>query len=93
MEMCNESIHLPPIEEIQQWMVNYVAELLDVSCLEVKTDVPFDRYGFNSLVTVGMAGDLEEWLGLKLDPTLVYDYPTIDALSAHLSASVLISKL
>ncbi len=32
-----------------------------------------------------MTGDLEDWLGCELDPTLLYDYPTIDALAWHLA--------
>jgi len=28
---------------------------------------------------------LEDWLGLTIDPTVVYDYPTIEALAKHLA--------
>jgi acyl carrier protein len=87
MEIQDKSAALLGMEEIRQWMVNYVAELLDIHQAEVKTDIPFDRYGLDSLAAVGMTGDLEEWLGEKLDPTLLYDYPTIDAFSSHLAAT------
>jgi acyl transferase domain-containing protein len=30
-------------------------------------------------------GELEAWLGRRLDPTLLYEYPTIDALARHLA--------
>jgi acyl carrier protein len=72
-------------QEIRQWMVNHLAELLERSPQEIKTDIPFDRYGLDSLAAVGMTGDLEDWLGEKLDPTLLYDYPTIDSFTAHLT--------
>jgi acyl carrier protein len=32
-----------------------------------------------------MTGDLEDWVERKIDPTLLYDYPTIEALSQHLA--------
>jgi acyl carrier protein len=84
MEIRDKAAGLPTVEEIRQWMMNYVAGLLEIQETEVKTDVPFDHYGLDSLAAVGMTGDLEEWLGEKLDPTLLYDYPTIDAFSSHL---------
>jgi acyl carrier protein len=77
----------PNHQDIRQWMVNYLAELLHKSPKEIKTNIPFDRYGLDSLAAVGMTGDLEEWLGEKLDPTLLYDYPTIDAFASHLAES------
>jgi acyl carrier protein len=32
-----------------------------------------------------MSGDLEDWVGRKIDPTLLYDYPTIETLAQHLA--------
>lgn len=72
-------------EEIQAWLVSYLAELLKIQPSEVDVTIPFDRYGLDSSAAVGMTGDLEEWLGSELDPTLIYDYPTIEALAAYLS--------
>ncbi len=71
--------------EIQGWLVFYMAELLEIEPDEVDVAIPFDRYGLDSSAAVGMTGDLEEWLGYELDPTLIYDYPTIEALAGHLS--------
>src|SRR5207249_2733002 len=42
-------------------------------------------FGLGSLQAVGLAGDLQEWLGRPLSPTLVYEYPTIEALAQHLA--------
>ena len=71
--------------DIQAWLVSYVAELLEMEPNEVDVMIPFDRYGLESSAAVGMTGDLEDWLGYELDPTLIYDYPTIEALAGHLS--------
>jgi acyl carrier protein len=35
---------------------------------------------------VEMAGQLEQWLRMEIEPTLVWDYPTIDAMTAYLEA-------
>lgn len=76
---------LPSSQEIQTWMVSYLADLLEMDPEEIATDVPFDSYGLDSSSAVGMTGELEEWLGAVVDPTFIYDYPTVDALAEHLA--------
>jgi acyl carrier protein len=75
----------PTATEIQAWIVTYLAQLLEINPDEVDTTIPFDQYGLDSSAAVGMTGDLEDWMGKKIDPTLLYDYPTIVALSEHLA--------
>lgn len=76
---------LPTSVEIQNWLVSYLADLLEIDLDEVDVTIPFDRYGLDSSAAIGMTGNLEEWLGHELDPTLIYDYPTIEALAINLS--------
>ena len=71
--------------EIQSWIVSYLAELLELDPNEIDLAIPFDNYGLDSAVAVGMTGDLEDWMGKELDPTLLYDYPTIEVLAQHLA--------
>ena len=71
--------------QILAWLISYLAELLEIEPDEVDITIPFDRYGLDSSVAVGMTGDLEDWLGRELDPTLVYDYPTVELLAQHLA--------
>ncbi|BDA68882.1 phosphopantetheine-binding [Calothrix sp. PCC 7716] len=78
----------PTSAEIQAWVASYLAELLEIDASEVDTTIAFDRYGLDSSVAVGLTGDLEEWLDIKLDPTLLYDYPTIETLSRHLASEL-----
>lgn len=75
----------PTAKQIQAWIVAYIAELLAIELDEVNVTIPFDHYGLDSAAAVGMTGDLENWIGQKIDPTLLYDYPTIEALSQHLA--------
>ncbi|PPS43904.1 acyl carrier protein [Chroococcidiopsis sp. TS-821] len=79
---------LPTATEIQAWMVAYLADLLEVDPDEIDVTIPFDRYGLDSSAAVGMTGDLEDWLETDIDPTLLYDYPTIEALVQHLSSQL-----
>ena len=73
------------IAEIKAWIVSYVAELLEVKTEAVDVTISFDRYGLDSSAAFALTGELEDWLGCEIDPTDIYDYPTIEALSEHLS--------
>jgi acyl carrier protein len=77
--------HSKTVAEIQAWIISYLSELLKVEQDEIDVKIPFDRYGLDSSAAVGLTGDLETWLGFDLDPTLLYDYPTIDALAQYLT--------
>jgi acyl carrier protein len=73
-------------EEIQAWLVSQVAGLLYVNPAEIDMQASFNSYGLSSRDAVMLSGDLEEWLDRRLSPTLVYEYPTISALTNFLSA-------
>ena len=75
-------------EDIQVWIASYLAELLEIDVDEVETTITFNRYGLDSAEVIGLTTDLEEWLGFKLEATLMYDYPTIEALAQHLADSL-----
>ncbi|WP_193195495.1 acyl carrier protein [Nostoc sp. MG11] len=87
----NTSKQMPIPSEIQAWIVSYVANLLEVDSDEIDVTIPFDRYGLDSSAAVGLTGDLEDWLGQEIDPTLMYDYPTVQALVQHLSSQLRIN--
>ncbi|MEL7351422.1 MAG: acyl carrier protein [Cyanobacteria bacterium P01_A01_bin.116] len=72
-------------EEVRDWIVSYLANLLEISPDEIEIDVSFDTYGLDSSAAIGLTGELEDWLGKEVDPTLLYDYPTVEALVEYLS--------
>ena len=90
MEITNlkNSKTLPDPSEIQDWIISYIAELLEVEPELVDPTIPFDRYGLDSSAAYALTGDLEDWLRREIDPTAIYDYPTVEALSEHLSSVV-----
>lgn len=82
VDECKESL---TAAEIQTWLVSYLAELLEINPNEVETTIPFDRYGLDSSAVVGLTGDMEDFLGCNIDPTIMYDYSTVKALAQHLA--------
>jgi acyl transferase domain-containing protein/acyl carrier protein len=72
-------------EEIQAWLVAQLSDVLEVETGDIDIREPFDSYGLSSKDAVVLAGDLEVWLNRRLSPTLVYEYPTIEALARYLA--------
>lgn len=74
----------PTQKEIQNYVVNYLAKLLEVKPDRIDVTISFDRYGLDSSAVLELAGDLQIFLGQELDPTLFYNYPTVQALTQQL---------
>lgn len=72
-------------EDIQQWLVTRIAESLQLDPMELDPREPFASFGMSSVAAVSLSADLEDWLEIRLEPTLTWDYPTIDSLALHLS--------
>ena len=73
-----------PPAEIQDWMVTYLARHLNTEPDEIDVKAPFEHFALDSASAIEMTGDLEEWLGQRVDPMLVYDYPTVGDMSEYL---------
>ncbi len=74
------------VTKIRTWLINQVAQTLNIHSGEVDEGIPFERYGLESADIVAIMADLEDWLGCEIDdPTLMYEYPTIAELSEHLA--------
>lgn len=90
MKMQNQEIiaeKQQTVAAIQAWLVSYLSQLLEIDQNEVNVTTSFDRYGLDSSATIGLTTDLGDWLGRSIDPTITYDYPSIESLSEHLAGS------
>lgn len=47
-------------------------------------DVPFAKFGLDSIVIVTLVDDLEQKVGASLDPTIFWEFPTIAELASWL---------
>jgi acyl carrier protein len=68
-------------EDLQVWLAGRVATYVQRAPEEIKADVPLSEYGLDSVYALTLSGDIEDYLGLTLDPTLMWDHPTISALT------------
>jgi acyl transferase domain-containing protein/acyl-CoA synthetase (AMP-forming)/AMP-acid ligase II/thioesterase domain-containing protein/acyl carrier protein len=72
------------VDAIRDWLVAQLCERLQIDAVDVNVGEPFASHGVDSLQVVQIAGELEVWLERPLSPTLLYEYPTIEAIAQHL---------
>lgn len=75
----------PSASEIGNWLVLHLAARLDVNPTDMDTNASFDSLGIDSVIAIALSGELAEWLRRDVDPTMIYDYPTISELARHLA--------
>jgi 8-amino-7-oxononanoate synthase len=81
--VAEHSLHTE--EEIAQWLVEQLAANLELDEEEIDRRRPMTEFGLDSLEAVTLTGDLEDVLNRRLPPTLLFEYPTIEALARHLA--------
>ncbi|BAZ48525.1 hypothetical protein NIES4103_11330 [Nostoc sp. NIES-4103] len=72
-------------EQISKWIKIYLADILEVEAEKVDENYEFERFGLNSSAAVSLVGDLEEWLGFELSPSLFFEFNTIAQVSTYLA--------
>lgn len=73
------------LQSIQAWLISYFADLLELEQQQIDIHKSFDSYGLDSVSTITIIGDLEDWLGYSVPSEIVYEYPNIEALSQYLT--------
>ncbi|MGL6344193.1 MAG: AMP-binding protein [Waterburya sp.] len=72
---------------IQDWLVSWVAKEKNLSVQEINPNISLTDYGFNSLDSMNLLGDLENWLGYSIVPDWLWDSPSIEALANQIAQS------
>jgi acyl carrier protein len=71
--------------DIHEWLVSKVAELAGIDVDHIDANEPVAFYGLDSVAAVSLSGELQDFLGCRVPPTLVYDCPSIEAMVNYLS--------
>jgi acyl-CoA synthetase (AMP-forming)/AMP-acid ligase II/acyl carrier protein len=71
-------------ETIQSWLITHLSLELKVPPQEIDIQESFAYYGMDSAIAVNTAGQLMDWLGYELEPTLFWEYPNVASLTQHL---------
>lgn len=73
-------------DTLVDWLINRIASFLATSPAAIETDKAFGDYGLDSAFTLNLCTDLETEFGIRVEPTVAWDYPTIDDIAGHLAA-------
>lgn len=76
----------PPTEdEIRDWCVRYLSEILEVPLTEIKPEISFVRLGLDSAKAAHFILELEVYTGVELTLEIVATYSTIATLSHYVA--------
>jgi acyl transferase domain-containing protein/acyl-CoA synthetase (AMP-forming)/AMP-acid ligase II/pimeloyl-ACP methyl ester carboxylesterase/acyl carrier protein len=73
-------------QSIQNWLISQLVRRLGIPSHEIDVKESLANYGLDSVQAVRLSAELEDWLGVKLSPTLLYDYPNISSLAEYLAS-------
>ena len=73
-------------QKLADWLTVKVAGYLRVPTDAISVDTPVADYGLDSAASLALCADLEDEMGIVAETTIVWDFPTIDAMAQHLVA-------
>ncbi|MDX1253490.1 MAG: acyl carrier protein [Gammaproteobacteria bacterium] len=85
IQTAKSSLHATQAQ-IEEWLVSYIADLRGIKKEKISRTTILSKYGLDSASAVTLSGDLMDWLKCDIDPTLLYEHPTIEQAAAHIAA-------
>jgi acyl carrier protein len=73
--------------DIERWLVDALSRHLQRAPDAIGTEIAFADMGVDSLMAIAITNDLEHLLRERLDATVMFAYPSIATLAAHLRPS------
>ena len=70
---------------IESWLIVRVVAYGKVDPGSFTPDTPLAELGLDSVYALTLCGDIEDTYALDVDPTIVWDYPTIRSLAGGIS--------
>ena len=71
--------------EIKAWLTERVAHYLERPVDEVDENQPLAEAGISSVSAMELVGEVEDRFEINVDPTMVFDYPTVTEIAAFIS--------
>lgn len=81
----------PTRAAVQEWIVGYIASVIDLEPGAVAPDQAFREIGMDSAEVVIMTGVLEEEFAIEVRAELPFEHPTVDGFVAALVEKGLVS--
>jgi acyl-CoA synthetase (AMP-forming)/AMP-acid ligase II/acyl carrier protein len=75
----------PSGDDIRRWLVANISAETKLDPAAIDLNRPFAHFGLDSMRGLELVGKLEVWLGRRLPVTMLWNFPTIEALADRLS--------
>jgi acyl carrier protein len=72
-------------ENVQAWLVGRVARYLDEPAETVDPDAPLAGYGLDSVYAFRLCGEIENDLGVLVEPAVMWDVENLVDLADHIA--------
>jgi acyl carrier protein len=69
----------------RNWLTERLALHLKREPSAIDADTPLGDYGLDSLYALAIVDDIENYLGIAVDATIMWDYPSVAALTSALA--------
>ncbi|OBB16063.1 acyl carrier protein [Mycobacteriaceae bacterium 1482268.1] len=77
-----------PDHAVLRWLATTLASYLELPPTAIDPKVPLAEMGVDSVHAVSLVGDIEVHFDIDVDPTLIFDYPTLSHIADYISAAV-----
>jgi acyl carrier protein len=71
-------------ELLRPWLVQRVADYTERDPATIDPAAPLSAFGLDSVYALALCGEIEDYLGVSLEATVIWDHPSVDALVAFL---------
>ncbi|WP_039918360.1 acyl carrier protein [Cellvibrio mixtus] len=75
----------PGAEAIQNWLYDYIENVLDFNKADIVSDVPLQNLGLDSSSAVGLISDLAAWSGVPLGVKVLRTHNSIKSLAEYVA--------
>ncbi len=73
---------------ILRWLTARLASYLEVPASAIDPMVPLAEMGVDSVHAVSLVGDVEAHFDIDVDPTMIFDYPTLFHIAEYIGTTV-----
>jgi len=71
-----------------RWLTARLAAYLEVPVATIDPMVPLAELGVDSARAMSLVGDVEDHFDIEVDPTMIFDYPTLAHIADYITLAV-----
>lgn len=83
-----KSVKIDSIECLNNYITKIVSNEIGINISNIDKDIAFMELGVNSMMSLKIRNSIEKILKLKISPTIMFNYNTINKISEHLYSSI-----